>query len=100
MNTATPTCVASSSGCADASACHSPETKEVDMVINTDICYTCMEKFPPVKSKGKKLRRKKKIDWVGCDGCGKWFHCDCLNLKLKDIGDTFLCNDCKKEVHN
>ena len=66
------------------------------MVVNTQL-YSYMDKFPPVKGKGEKLRRKNKISWVGC---GKWYHCGCLNVKLKDIGHTFLCNDCNKQVGN
>ena len=91
---------ASTHACTDASASVSPSAAhKSDVVINNDICYKCMEKLPPVKGKGKKLRKKSKIDWVGCDGCGKWFHCECICLKVKDIGDTFLCSECKEQIH-
>ena len=42
--------------------------------------------------------KNKRVDWVWCDGCGKWYHCECLKLKDKDIGNTFFCNDCSKDV--
>ena len=61
--------------------------------VDNSICYSCMEEFPPTKGKGKG-RRKKNIDWVGCDACGRWFHCQCIGVSLKDLGDTFLCEQC------
>lgn len=33
---------------------------------------------------------------VGCDGCGDWFHCRCVNLKEAEVAaiKTFTCPDC------
>ena len=31
--------------------------------------------------------------WIGCDGCLRWWHVSCL--QLRDIPDDFYCSDCK-----
>lgn len=50
----------------------------------------CGKEFAPVK------RRRKgeiiKSFWVGCDGCGRWCHSECLP-DYKD-GDDYYCPDC------
>ena len=99
MQCTTPFCVASVSGLKPSSASVPPKNIQKPIEINNDICYVCMKEFPLVKGKGKRLRNNVKVDWVWCDACGKWFHRECLNLKLKDIGDTFVCNDCSKHVY-
>ena len=50
----------------------------------------CGNEFAPVK------RRRKgeiiKSSWVGCDGCGRWCHSECL--PDYNDGDDYYCPDC------
>ena len=66
--------------------------------LDQSICYTCMQEFPPCKGRGKNLRKATKIDLVGCDSCGRWYHCLCINVKLKDIGVTYICGCCSTNM--
>lgn len=37
------------------------------------------------------------IDWVGCDKCKRWFHCDCFFSTTMSIPETyFICAECLK----
>ena len=40
-------------------------------------------------------RRRKTADWLGCDLCGKWFHCMCVGVSHKSLGDSaYFCVAC------
>lgn len=38
------------------------------------------------------------IDWVSCDACDKWYHCQCVNVQAKLASDenfVFICQKCQ-----
>ena len=40
-------------------------------------------------------RRCKTDDWLGCDLCSKWFHCKCVGVSHKSLGDgAYFCVAC------
>ena len=40
-------------------------------------------------------RRRKTDDWLGCDLFSKWFHCKCVGVSHKSLGDgAYLCGAC------
>ena len=40
-------------------------------------------------------RKTKKIDWLGCESCLKWFHSRCVDVNKKDYKDApYICDDC------
>lgn len=65
------------------------------------VCTECSKKYDPLV-----------IDesWIECDHCGRWFHCECVDLLEIDLDfiDQFHCNDCQdiigpstlKEIEN
>ena len=33
--------------------------------------------------------------WIGCDNCDSWFHCECVGVNPHSIPDSFVCSKCK-----
>ena len=61
-----------------------------------DKCHKCLSELPPVK-KGKGKGKSKKIDWVCCDHCDKWFHCICVNIQRGSIPESYYCFNCNED---
>ena len=52
-------------------------------------CAKCHSRICPIG------RRRKTDDWVGCDMCENWFHCKCIGVSAKSLGeDPYLCEEC------
>ena len=32
--------------------------------------------------------------WIGCDNCNQWYHCECVNVAPSSIPDSFVCPNC------
>ena len=56
--------------------------------VNQDICYACEATQPPAG----KCRRRRVIDWVGCDKCERWYHACCIHVTA--IPDNYVCSMC------
>lgn len=48
-----------------------------------------------LKPKGRG-RPKKLVDWVACDGCQRYYHCECVNIKIEEAEKlpTWYCPTC------
>ena len=38
--------------------------------------------------------RTRKIRWIQCDDCARWFHFHCLGLSMKTVKDNWICPMC------
>ena len=53
------------------------------------VCEECQLRECPVG------RKTKKIDWLGCESCLKWFYSRCVDVNKKDYKDApYICDDC------
>lgn len=32
--------------------------------------------------------------WIGCDECDSWYHCECVGVDPDSIPDSFVCARC------
>ena len=32
--------------------------------------------------------------WIGCDNCDSWFHCECVGVNPHSIPDSCVCSKC------
>ena len=45
-------------------------------------------------------------DWVGCEGCSRWFHCECVDMPKEVLAyftaqkKPYMCNPCSSDVPN
>ena len=57
------------------------------------VCEECQLRECPVG------RKTKKIDWLGCESCLKWFHSRCVDVNKKDFKDApYICDDCDSRM--
>ena len=59
-----------------------------EIVSNDDLCQLCFEKYPPTK------KPIKKISWIQCDVCNKWYHKNCLKIPDDAEFNEFTCPRC------
>ena len=57
-------------------------------VSNDDLRLLCFEKYPPTK------KPIKKISWIQCDVCNKWYHKNCLKIPDDAEFNEFSCPRC------
>ena len=57
-------------------------------VSNDDLRLLCFEKYPPTK------KPIKKISWIQCDVCNKWYHKNCLKIPDDAEFNEFTCPRC------
>ena len=36
------------------------------------------------------------LDWIGCDGCNKWFNQECTDVLGKNLPDNYFCDECRQ----
>jgi len=61
--------------------------------IDVDIYHGCNAKEPPVRKSH--CRGNSTVDWVQCNQCPRWYHIQCVGLKVNPdiyICDVFLLN--------
>ena len=59
------------------------------------VCEECHLRECPVG------RKRKKDDWIACECCEQWFHSSCIQVDLKDFGDTpFICDACEDRLES
>ena len=52
-------------------------------------CNVCNLRFCPIG------RKKKSDDWIACELCESWFHCTCVKVDSKSLGeDPYFCDAC------
>lgn len=64
-----------------------------------EICSACLARF---------VEKKKNEDmmWIGCDGCGKWYHSFCKNIsnsackRMEENEEDWFCTDHCKLIEN
>ena len=69
------------------------QTSEPIQVIHNDICYMCNCDVPPPR-KNKKVSKKTKVNWIGCDNCEQWFHGDCVGVAEPTAETVYNCEFC------
>jgi hypothetical protein len=64
-----------------------------------EICSKCLTRFCNQKI-------NEDMMWIGCDGCGKWYHSYCMNIsnsackRMEENSEDWYCDDKCKLIDN
>jgi len=72
-----------------ASINRAPAAVSTSSSVNHDLCQACGADQPPAG----KMRRRRVINWVCCDGCNQWYHTCCVHIST--IPDRYVCGQCE-----
>ena len=61
---------------------------------SSTVCEMCDCRMPPT-TRTRRISRKPEFDWLFCEMCHCWFHCECLDVLVTDYESRdFICFGC------